>query len=645
VSDDGAARHSGIVVRGSPARRSRKVLVMEDGDSINFSSYIDPSTHYTPPIDRIEAVEVLRGTVVTHGPLNNHGVVNFVNLSPFGTPETVVSASLGHTEGSDEDLNIRRHIHHRQQFDHVGVVLSYTGEEVSGAWDNERLRYNDFYGALGWKGIDQDLVFSAVYFRQRDRYDEDNFEGSEADFFANGRDKSFVGGADFNNYNDEFFRLQLAHNWYVDDDTTVSSRIYFSEHDRPRFASRDDGPQAVGGYMRGRERLYNHFGVESRVEFADRPFIMGMSQDIQIGARYERHSLRNCNSVGELNEVLKFSNRGDCFADEDADPPEDALEDGQLEKYESDAFSAFAQTAVKVARDVTVTPGVRFEHYDVSRDTIFNEGEPLPPFERSRHDHVLPGVALSWTGIERTNVYAGYHRGITPHVARGEFFPLPEEIGDNFQVGVRSTAIRGLTFDLAYFHSRIDDYQIKEAFTDDLGNNVFGSVDEVEINGFEAYGRLDSQPFHGGPWNFYGEAVYTFADSVIEEGVNVSEDGLVVTDVSGNLLPEVPRHYANLTLGLAHQVGWDASVTWTYRGEFFTDVQNTAFGGDPDGINGEVPDVWLLSARANYTLPDTATTVFVSGTNLEDKFYITDRSDGMKPGQGRTLWTGFKHKF
>ena len=30
------------------------------------------------------------------------------------------------------------------------------------AWDTERLRFNDFHGAIGWKGVDQDLTVSVT---------------------------------------------------------------------------------------------------------------------------------------------------------------------------------------------------------------------------------------------------------------------------------------------------------------------------------------------------------------------------------------------------------------------------------------------------------------------------------------------------
>ncbi len=55
--------------------------------------------------------------------------------------------------------------------------MSYTGADVQGVWDTERLKFHDFHGALGWKGVDDDLTVSVTYARQRDNYDEQNFLG------------------------------------------------------------------------------------------------------------------------------------------------------------------------------------------------------------------------------------------------------------------------------------------------------------------------------------------------------------------------------------------------------------------------------------------------------------------------------------
>ncbi len=648
VADDGAARHSNIGIRGSPVRRSRKVLMMEDGLSINFSTYLDASTHYTPPTERLESVEVLRGPVVNYGPLTNHGVVNFRNLSPFGDNETVIKFGLGTTEGSDRGVNNFRHVHTRQNIANWGVVASYSGGDFGGAWDVEDLGYNDFYGAIGVKGDNQDLTIAAGYFRQRDIYDEDNFGDGDADFFANGRDKSFRTLADLSTYNADFWRLSATHNFYVDDDTTVTTRAYYQNHERNRFAQRrGDSVADPEFYMRGREREYEVYGVESRAEWANRPFVMGMTQDIQAGIRYERHQFRNCNSIGAFNQVLDDDTGGACnngpafggyLPGYPGSPGSPRTEDSRFGELEADAFSGFIQTAIHVTKSLTITPGLRFESYDIVRDLIRAEEPEQEGRSTSDHDYVLPAIGLAWEAMPNTTVYAGYHQGITPQVTRGPAFPLPDEVGDNFQIGVRSTAMKGFTFDIAYFHSRIDDYQIKSPNTTPSGNNIFGTADEVEINGVELGARLESQPFTGGPWNFFGEAIYTYADSEIVRG---DDEGV---DISGNTVPEAPESFANLTLGFAHAIGFDASVTATYRGEFFTDSVNTV--SDPgDSEIGLVDDVWLLSARANYAIPNTNVTLWANGQNLTDEFYISDRADGAKPGQGRTFMGGFTLKF
>jgi Fe(3+) dicitrate transport protein len=116
INDDAAAHHGGIGMRGSPARRSRKMLIMENGHANNLALWLDPSVHFWAPIERLESIEVLRGTVITHGPNNNFGVINGRSLSPFGPAETVISSAIGFTrtdrgsfteiEEVDEDGNI-----------------------------------------------------------------------------------------------------------------------------------------------------------------------------------------------------------------------------------------------------------------------------------------------------------------------------------------------------------------------------------------------------------------------------------------------------------------------------------------------------------------------------------------------------------
>ncbi len=780
INDDASAHHGGVSVRGSPARRSRKMLVMEDGHPVNLALWLDPSVHYWGPLERFESVEVIRGTIITHGPNNNFGVINARNISPFGPDETVVSASIGFTKsktgsfqtiegedgepeaegpatfgGNDTDISAKWHVHTRQSSENVGVVMSYTGSNVQGLWDTERLRDNDFYGAIGWKGSSSDLVVSAMHARQKDNYDEQNFLGNyelfegtfdseeeaeelaesivgnfrglaEQQFFNLKHCKTcFAPAATLNTYTGEIWRGQIVHNAYLDTDTTVTSRVYAGYHRRDRYqlntydASPDGSPLGAGPIfepepptdpneesevffgedtMFGRLRTFRHVGGEVRAEWANRN-ILGFNQDLQAGIRYEYQDMTNRNFIGRDNEILK---NGD---DDGA-----TIFDRSLD---ANTVSAFLQTNISVAPDFNVLPGIRFEWFKVNRQNSViarEESEaggaegpdcapfdppddpndpadvadsecleldgillnPSPASEGFSSFNALPGVAFAYTGLYRTTVFGGYHRGLTTNVLRNEDFPVADEIGDNFNLGLRSSAIKGLDFEVAGFYQRIQDYQYGASFSNVAGDRSFGKADEVEISGVELFGRLNSQPFTGGSLNFFGEAGYTYSRGIFK---NLSiteideESGDPETTVfDGNRIPEVPLHVAAFTLGVQQTTGWrwDASVTWTYRGAFFTDEGNTPFGfggeleceGPEDGgageyeceleeagEDGEVPSVWLLSARFNMDIGNTGASFYVAGENLLDDLYISDREDGMKPGLGRTIWTGFKYKF
>src|SRR5690606_6782862 len=131
------------------------------------------------------------------------------------------------------------------------------------------------------------------------------------------------------------------------------------------------------------------------------PLFAGITQDIQAGVRYEHHQFRNCNSVGlgfnaaDPFQHLKAGDDANCRALRDGVT---YRESSQLHKFEADAFSAFIQSAIHVTRNLTITPGLRFENFDIDRtihfatdpDTVITPG--LPTKVQSNHDYVLPMI-------------------------------------------------------------------------------------------------------------------------------------------------------------------------------------------------------------------------------------------------------------
>lgn len=79
VEEDAGGLSLNIGLRGLDPRRSARVLLMEDGVPIALAPYGDPASHYAPPIERVERIEVVRGAgQILYGPQTVGGMINFI---------------------------------------------------------------------------------------------------------------------------------------------------------------------------------------------------------------------------------------------------------------------------------------------------------------------------------------------------------------------------------------------------------------------------------------------------------------------------------------------------------------------------------------------------------------------------------------
>ncbi|MFB3131533.1 MAG: TonB-dependent receptor plug domain-containing protein [Rhodothermales bacterium] len=83
-ADDGFSNaRLSIGIRGLNPRRSARVLVLEDGIPIQPAMYVYANIYYNPPVERIERVEVIKGSAaIKYGPQTMGGVVNYITSRP-----------------------------------------------------------------------------------------------------------------------------------------------------------------------------------------------------------------------------------------------------------------------------------------------------------------------------------------------------------------------------------------------------------------------------------------------------------------------------------------------------------------------------------------------------------------------------------
>ena len=96
-ADDGFGNSRlSIGIRGLNPRRSARVLILEDGVPIQPAVYIYPNAYYNPPSDRINAVEVIKGSAALRfGPQTMGGVINYTTRKPDGTRGLANQLTLG----------------------------------------------------------------------------------------------------------------------------------------------------------------------------------------------------------------------------------------------------------------------------------------------------------------------------------------------------------------------------------------------------------------------------------------------------------------------------------------------------------------------------------------------------------------------
>lgn len=641
LDDDILGRRSGIGVRAAPTRRSRQVLLLEDGTPINASTYLDASAHYTPPMERLERVEVIKANgQVQNGPLNNHGVINFRNKRATAVPTTEVDLAFG---GQDTQ---RQHIMHRRTDGRLGTVFSYSRLKADGTFDVERTRYQDFYANADLAlNAAHSLSASALYFRERSDYDESNL--TPAEYAVAPRRKQGRFGQEYNTIAVDYLKFDLMHRYAPSESFSSATRAFATNLDRPRFTvdpgeyevgdlpalTLDDGdgtfvPGAGGnGRMISRDRHYRGYGIENRSELGGIA-AGGFAHRLQWGVRVERQALDDRRTEGGVGEILTAGNRGVLTRDE---------------PYRSTAVSGFLQDQMRRG-DWTFVPGVRVERYTQSRQRVF---PTVNPKEEEKRTVLLPGVSLLFDGYRNAQWFASVQRGYTPATARGSDFPLRPEIGINSQVGVRAAPAPGVALEAAVFYNRLRDTLVQLPYIDP---DTFASVVVNEANsrafGVDFGARIDSAAWTGSALNVFAAVAWNYTNAKFTQGIS-----------DGNRVPEIPLHAGSITVGLEHRSGWHASLTLGHEGRFYTDPANTGApllaneDGEPLGagdtidlrepiVLGAVPGRTLLSARVSYALPGTDAKVWVQGRNLTGRDYVLDYQNGMRPGAPRTVVAG-----
>ena len=325
-----------------------------------------------------------------------------------------------------------------------------------------------------------------------------------------------------------------------------------------------------------------------------------------------------------------------------------------------ETFSAalFGQLDWRLTDRLNLLTGLRFNYdeKDVNFTRVANGGAPLndPALEAIRRaqysnqsfsasiddDNITGTVTLNYALADTVNVYGTYSTGYKPVGLNLGGLPTeggrimtelsvirPEEV-KHYELGVKTTPLRGTTLNFVVYQTDINDYQAQVQTADIAVNRGYlANAEEVSVKGFE----VDARALVG-PFTF--QAAYAYTDGKYESFTNaplpLEEVGSPVAfkDVSGERLPGISRHAWSLggeytqPLDLLGNSGeFFAGVDAYYRSEFSSSPSPSRYL-NIDGYS-------VLNARFGFRA-DKSWSAFVWARNLTDRDYF----EQLLPGAG-----------
>ncbi|MHB1297652.1 MAG: TonB-dependent receptor domain-containing protein [Gemmatimonadaceae bacterium] len=644
--EEGAGLRANIGIRGLDPDRSRSVLVLEDGIPVSLAPYGEPEMYYSPPIDRMSRIEIIKGSgSILFGPQTIGGVVNYVTAEP-----ATGAAGRAELRGGTGDQRFAKLMLSGSRGPTRGLVSAFQRQ------------------ALDLNGLDyvvQDVTAKAGV---RTGFGDISAKVSIYDEASN---STYVG------LTDSLFRASPSAHPMPDDRLAIARQAGSIAHETPfggatvrttayaYHTSRDwtrrdytygpSGGTIVPGTGAGsRNRSFDVSGIEPRLRTLWT--VAGVTSDLDVGARYHRERAR------------------DRFLTGTADGSTTGVRDDEVRSGE--AVSAWVQNRFALTPRFHLTPGLRAERFRferhitrgrVRRDdgaTVTRQVEDLDIRSADAVGELIPGLGATWTPGALVTVFAGAHRGFAPPRAKDALIygdptlapdqqvpdpvslQLDAERSWNYELGARLAPRPFLSLEMTAFVLDFSNQIIEPSLSaGSAAAAALANQGATRHEGVELGGSLDLGMLLGRPFTLALEGNYTLALATFSRDRFVERGGDTV-NLRGNSLPYAPVHRAHAAVTFEHGRGVRARVDGSFIGAQFSDNFET-IAGSANGRAGRIPAYRVFDASLQYDIPGLSG-VQATGSvkNIAGSSYIASRRpEGIKVGTPRLVSLGVAWDF
>ena len=622
-----------IGMRGLNPNRSRKVLVLEDGIPIALAPYGEPDMYYSPPIERMSRVEILKGSgQIAHGPQTVGGVLNFVTPDPPAKFHGELDL-----EGGQRGLFVG------------SVLLGGSNRDQSIGWIGTYLHKQ----GDGWRSFYYDIEDAQMKLNLRPSqshalavkagvYDEisnSTYLGLTTSMYQQNPHQNPVPS---DTLDVERRSGSVSHAYTINPSVVLSSAVFiyttkrywgrqdFDRADRGRnYLGIAGDPSVAGGglYLRNsagnRNRLFNVFGAQSNYGLQHRYGYL------HAGVRYIYEKARDQRVDGN-----GFTARTGVIRD-------DEFRTGQ-------ALAGYLQSRFVIGARVTLTPGVRFVHYNQERHITRKRVEGDPTNVDIRNDNgvitAIPGLGFSVRAHDEVMLFAGVHRGFAPPgtkiaiTSSGENLDLDAELSWNYEAGIRLLGDRSVTGEFVFFRMDFSNQIITVAESGGATTTITNGGATLH-QGFESSAKVHWDRIADlTGWSVYTDLRYTYLPTA--EFTNNSLYG-------GNRLPYAPERTVGAIIGVKQYGGLSFQLDLSAIGSQFGDNGQT-IAPSADGTVGQLPSYQVANLNVAYEIRRERWVFepYFTIKNALDEIYISSRApQGIQPGLFRQVNGGLRISF
>jgi Fe(3+) dicitrate transport protein len=640
--NDGSGIQLGVASRGLNPNRSWEFNVRMNGYDITPDPMGYPEAYFTPPMEVVEEIEIIRGaSALQYGPQFG-GLMNFVIRKP--DKSTRFTAESSNTVGSNGLFST---------FNYIGGTegkwsyAAYYQKRVGNGWrDNGQFNTDHAHMELSYAASNKLKLGTEMTYMTTESQQPGGLTDQK---FAEDARQSLRGR---NWFSTPWFIPSVSAEYLFSPNTKLSWKAYgtIAERNSVGFMQPINVADNMGNRQVDRD-YYTTFGSEIRLSADYRLF--GKENTLVSGVRYfDGHIDRKQNGTGTAGSDMDFSvGAGNYRRDLD---------------FSNINMAAFAENMFRLSDKLLVTAGVRVENIRSVMEGQFNvtNGNPLMLDQITRtRSFLLFGFGAEYHLTKDTELYANFSEAYRP-VLISDLTPpattdvidenLQDSRGYNIDFGYRGTLASYLKFDLSYFHLNYADRigTIAQSRTDgsiyqfrtNLGNSI--------SRGFEGYIEFDPiTAFFGssrvGYIHLFTSLAFIDATYGDFEVTSVSNGEIQKRNLKGNQVENAARKINRF--GATYNLGkFSMTLQMSDIGKAYADALNTEIA-NPAATVGVIPAYQVQDLSASWRVWKQHS-LKAGVNNLTNEHYFTRRAGGypgpgIMPADGRTFYATLALKF